>query len=58
METIAPAETLPEDVEIEDMTADVSEEKVEESPTPAIVRPPHTSPDLSFATEVTSHCRW
>lgn len=46
-ETVASSESLPEDV-------DIKEEKVEESPTPAVAQPPHTSPDLSFASEVTS----
>lgn len=55
LETVASSETLPEDVDIKDMTTDVMEEKVEESPTPAVAQPPHTSPDLSFASEVTSH---
>lgn len=43
-----------EDVDVKEMTADVIEEKVEESPSPAVAQPPHTSPDFSFASEVTS----
>uniref|UniRef100_A0A3B3TIM8 C2 domain-containing protein n=1 Tax=Poecilia latipinna TaxID=48699 RepID=A0A3B3TIM8_9TELE len=31
--------------------ADVKEDKVEESPSPAVTQPPHTSPDLTFASE-------
>lgn len=54
VETVVPSETLHEDVDIKETAADVIEEKVEQPPTPAVVRPPHTSPDLSFASEVTS----
>uniref|UniRef100_A0AAQ5X9C2 Extended synaptotagmin-like protein 1b n=1 Tax=Amphiprion ocellaris TaxID=80972 RepID=A0AAQ5X9C2_AMPOC len=32
-------------------TADVIEEKVEEPPVPVVTQPPHTSPDISFASE-------
>lgn len=52
-----PVETIvstQEDVDVKETAADVTEEeKVEESPSPAVARPPHTSPDLSFASEVT-----
>lgn len=51
------SETLPKDVGTKDIATSVIEEKVEESQIPAVVKPPHTSPDLSFASEVTSHCR-
>uniref|UniRef100_A0A8D0AU95 Extended synaptotagmin 1 n=1 Tax=Sander lucioperca TaxID=283035 RepID=A0A8D0AU95_SANLU len=54
VETIASSVTLQEDVDVKGMPADVTEEKVEESPSPAIPQPPHASPDLSFASEVTS----
>lgn len=54
IETIGSSVTLPDDAEVKEMAADVIEEKVEESPSPAAVQPPHTSPDLSFASEVTS----
>lgn len=53
-ETVASSETLPEDVDLKDTPTGVMEEKVEESPTPAVAQPPHTSPDRSFASEVTS----
>ncbi|XP_041638932.1 extended synaptotagmin-1 [Cheilinus undulatus] len=50
VETLVPSH---EDAEVKETTADVPEEKaeVEESPSPAVALPPHTSPDLSFATE-------
>ncbi|XP_034724938.1 extended synaptotagmin-1 isoform X1 [Etheostoma cragini] len=51
VETIASSVTLHEDVDVKEMPAPVTEEKVEESPSPAIPQPPHTSPDLSFASE-------
>ncbi|XP_056293820.1 extended synaptotagmin-1 isoform X2 [Pseudoliparis swirei] len=51
VETIASSVTLHEDVDKKEMSADVTEEKVEELPSPAITQPPHTSPDLSFASE-------
>ncbi|TNN81342.1 Extended synaptotagmin-1 [Liparis tanakae] len=51
VETIASSVTLHEDVDEKEMSADVAEEKVEELPSPAITQPPHTSPDLSFASE-------
>lgn len=53
LETIASLEALPKDVDIKDQTTDVTEEEVEESQTPTVARPPHTTPDLSFASEVT-----
>lgn len=53
IETIGSLVTLPEDTEVKEMAADVIEEKVEESPSRAAAQPPHTSPDLSFASEVT-----
>lgn len=55
VETISSSETLPEDVKITEKVADVVEEKVEEPPRPPeVTEPPHTSPDISFASEVTS----
>lgn len=58
VETIVPSVILDEEVqekeEEEEAVADVNEVMVQESPSPAITRPPHTSPDLSFATEVMS----
>ncbi|XP_041808275.1 extended synaptotagmin-1 [Chelmon rostratus] len=51
IETIGSLVTLPEDTEVKEMAADVIEEKVEESPSRAAAQPPHTSPDLSFASE-------
>lgn len=53
VETVASSETLPEDADIQGMTSEVIEEKVEEALTPAVAQPSHTSPDLSFASEVT-----
>ncbi|XP_074532053.1 extended synaptotagmin-1 isoform X2 [Halichoeres trimaculatus] len=50
-----PVETIAsthEGVDIKDTAADViEEEKAEESPSRAAAEPPHTSPDLSFASE-------
>ncbi|KAI9548721.1 hypothetical protein NQZ68_003255 [Dissostichus eleginoides] len=51
VETIASSVTLHEDVDVKETAADVTEEKVEQPPTPAIAQPAHTSPDLSFASE-------
>uniref|UniRef100_A0A671Y793 Extended synaptotagmin 1 n=1 Tax=Sparus aurata TaxID=8175 RepID=A0A671Y793_SPAAU len=51
VETITSSVTLPEDADIKETAAEVIEEKVEELPSPAIAQPPHTSPDLSFASE-------
>ncbi|KAM8917460.1 uncharacterized protein AB9W97_001955 isoform 1-T1 [Spinachia spinachia] len=51
VENIASSETPHESVEVKKMAADVTEDKVEELPSPAIRQPPHTSPDLSFASE-------
>ncbi|XP_075966458.1 uncharacterized protein LOC142970246 [Anarhichas minor] len=51
VETIASSVTSHEDVDVKETAAVVTEEKVEELPSPAIVQPPHTSPDLSFASE-------
>lgn len=53
VETIVSSASLDEDVDIKKTAADVIEEKVEESPTPPTEEPRHTSPDLSFASEVT-----
>lgn len=53
IENIVPSVTLVEDVDVKETTADVTEE-VQESPDPAVLKPPHTSPDISFASEVTS----
>lgn len=52
METVASSETFAEDADIKDMTSDVIEERAEEALTPAVAQPSHTSPDLSFASEV------
>ncbi|XP_067443672.1 extended synaptotagmin-1 [Thunnus thynnus] len=51
VETIASPVTLHEDADVQEMAADVIEETVEESPSPAVAQPPHTSPDISFASE-------
>ncbi|XP_036956344.1 extended synaptotagmin-1 isoform X2 [Acanthopagrus latus] len=51
VETITSSVTLPEDTDIKETATEVIEEKVEESPSPAVAQPPHTSPDLSFASE-------
>lgn len=57
VETIAASSiTERKDVDVKGTVADVVEEKEveeEEPAAPVVVRPPHTSPDLSFATEVT-----
>ncbi|XP_036007473.1 extended synaptotagmin-1 [Fundulus heteroclitus] len=52
VETIVPSVLLDEEVhEAKETAADVKEDKVEESPVPAPTLPPHTSPDISFASE-------
>ncbi|CAN9512254.1 unnamed protein product [Ophioblennius macclurei] len=51
VETIVPSVMLHEDVNVEETAADQAEEEVEEPASPAISLPPHTSPDLSFASE-------
>ncbi|XP_029990142.1 extended synaptotagmin-1-like [Sphaeramia orbicularis] len=51
VETIVSSATLQENaVDVPEITADVTEEE-EQPPSPAVVQPPHTSPDLSFASE-------
>ncbi|XP_029946655.1 extended synaptotagmin-1-like [Salarias fasciatus] len=51
VETIVPSVSLNEDVNVKETAADVAEEEVEEPPSPAVSLPPHTSPDLNFASE-------
>ncbi|CAB1459328.1 unnamed protein product [Pleuronectes platessa] len=51
VETIVSSVTSHEDVDVMETAAEVIEEKVEEPPSPAVAQPPHTSPDLSFASE-------
>uniref|UniRef100_A0A3B4Z4H5 Extended synaptotagmin-1-like n=1 Tax=Stegastes partitus TaxID=144197 RepID=A0A3B4Z4H5_9TELE len=51
VETISSSVTSNEDVKVKQTAANVIEEKVEEPPTPAVIQPPHTSPDISFASE-------
>ncbi|XP_026162943.1 extended synaptotagmin-1-like [Mastacembelus armatus] len=51
VETVVSSAIRHEDVDIKKKAANVPEEKLEKSPGPAITQPPHTSPDLSFATE-------
>ncbi|XP_068450456.1 extended synaptotagmin-1 isoform X2 [Clinocottus analis] len=51
VETLASSVTLQEDVDEKETSAGVTEEKVEELPSPAVKQPSHTSPDLSFASE-------
>uniref|UniRef100_A0A3Q1GCX7 Extended synaptotagmin-1-like n=1 Tax=Acanthochromis polyacanthus TaxID=80966 RepID=A0A3Q1GCX7_9TELE len=51
VETIGSSVSINEDVKVKETAADVIEEKVEEPPTPVVTQPPHTSPDISFATE-------
>ncbi|XP_019132279.2 extended synaptotagmin-1 [Larimichthys crocea] len=52
-ETVVSSVTSREDDDVKETAADVIEEKVEEeeSPIPAVAQPPHTSPDLGFASE-------
>lgn len=54
VETIVSSVTLDERVNVKKTEVDVNEEKMEESHSPAITQPPHTSPDLTFASEVTN----
>uniref|UniRef100_A0A3B5MUP8 Extended synaptotagmin-like protein 1b n=1 Tax=Xiphophorus couchianus TaxID=32473 RepID=A0A3B5MUP8_9TELE len=52
VETIVPSVLLDEEVhKVKETAADVKKDKVEESPSPAVTQPPHTSPDLTFASE-------
>ncbi|XP_029357277.1 extended synaptotagmin-1 [Echeneis naucrates] len=51
VETVASSVTLDKDVDKKETVADVTEEKLEDSPSPAVALPPHTSPDISFASE-------
>uniref|UniRef100_G3N696 Extended synaptotagmin-like protein 1b n=1 Tax=Gasterosteus aculeatus aculeatus TaxID=481459 RepID=G3N696_GASAC len=48
---IASSASLHESVDVKKMAADVTEDKVEELPSPTTTQPPHTSPDFSFASE-------
>lgn len=54
VENIASSASLHESVDVKKMAADVTEDKVEELPSPTTTQPPHTSPDFSFASEVPS----
>lgn len=52
VETIVSSVTSHEEADVKETAADsIEEEKAEESQSPAIALPPHTSPDVSFATE-------
>uniref|UniRef100_A0A1A8FVB5 Extended synaptotagmin-like protein 1b n=1 Tax=Nothobranchius korthausae TaxID=1143690 RepID=A0A1A8FVB5_9TELE len=51
VETITSSVTVDEEVNVEEPAADVDEEKVEESLSSALPQPPHTSPDITFASE-------
>ncbi|XP_017271509.1 extended synaptotagmin-1 [Kryptolebias marmoratus] len=51
VETIVSSVDLDEEVNVKKTAVDVNEDKMEESPSPAITQPPHTSPDLTFASE-------
>ncbi|XP_038551560.1 extended synaptotagmin-1 [Micropterus salmoides] len=51
VETVISSVHLHEETDVKETASDVIKEKVEESPSPAIAQPPHTSPDLSFASE-------
>lgn len=53
VETIVPSVPLDEEVhEVKETAADVKEDKVEESRSPAVTQPRHTSPELTFGSEV------
>ncbi|XP_060926108.1 extended synaptotagmin-1 isoform X2 [Limanda limanda] len=51
VETIVSSDISHKHVDVKETAAEVIEEKVEEPPSPAMAQPPHTSPDLSFASE-------
>ncbi|XP_061583523.1 extended synaptotagmin-1 isoform X2 [Cololabis saira] len=51
VETIVSSVTLDEKDQANEAAADVNEDMVHDSPSPAITQPAHTSPDLSFASE-------
>ena len=58
VETIVSSVTLDEEIqekEEKEAAVDVNEDIVQEAPSPAITQPPHTSPDLTFASEVMSN---
>lgn len=52
VETVVSSVAFNKDVDVKKTAVDVTEDKLEEPPAPAIVQPRHTSPDLSFASEV------
>uniref|UniRef100_A0A669E2W4 Extended synaptotagmin-like protein 1b n=1 Tax=Oreochromis niloticus TaxID=8128 RepID=A0A669E2W4_ORENI len=49
--TIVSSVTSHEDADAKKPAADLIQDEMEESPSPAITQPPHTSPDISFASE-------
>lgn len=51
-ETVGPSVTMYEEADLKEPAADVTEEMLKEPPSPGVVQPPHTSPDLGFASEV------
>ncbi|XP_026202787.1 extended synaptotagmin-1 [Anabas testudineus] len=51
VETVVSSVAFNKDVDVKKTAVDVTEDKLEEPPAPAIVQPRHTSPDLSFASE-------
>ncbi|XP_077583069.1 extended synaptotagmin-1-like [Stigmatopora nigra] len=51
IENLVPQVMMPEEVDIKRPLADVTEDKKEESSNTTVVKPHHTSPDLSFASE-------
>lgn len=55
VETVVSSVALHKDADVKKTGVDVTEEKLEEPPSPAVAQPRHTSPDLSFASEVTLH---
>lgn len=54
METITSSVTSDEVIQGKEAENDVNKDETEESQSPATMQPLHTSPHLSFATEVTS----
>ncbi|XP_051933261.1 extended synaptotagmin-1 [Hippocampus zosterae] len=51
IETLVPQVMMHDEVEVKTPIADVKKDTNEEASSPAAVKPPHTSPDVSFANE-------
>lgn len=54
IETLVPQVMMRDEDDVKTPVADVTKDTDEEASSPAAVKPPHTSPDVSFANEVTA----